>query len=123
MYKKGSLAIQKAIQKLFETLPEQFGEGTKFGLDQIKEEFDQFLENHTIRSWSLVNENGDCLAKVQLQAEISSHLEKLKAAWGQEIIVPVVVEEKESEEEDINVDDLSDADDGEYIDMSSDEND
>jgi hypothetical protein len=72
---------------------------------------------------SLVDENDDCLAKVLLRTEIMSHLEKLKAAWAQEIPVPAVVEEVESEEEQINIGNLDNDEDEEQIDMSSDDED
>lgn len=123
MYKKGSQAIQKAFKKLFDSLPEIFEEGTSAALNQIREEFEQFLQNHTARP-ILADEGGHATTKARLQAEVLDQLDTLKAAWSQVLIVPKNAEEEEdSEEEEINVDDLDDAEDEDGIVISSDEDD
>ncbi|CZR63689.1 uncharacterized protein PAC_13586 [Phialocephala subalpina] len=122
MYKKASAAIRHAFKKMFDNLPDQFKEGTRPALTQIKEKFEQFLHSHTVRSDGLTNEKGESIATVKLLSEILGHLTKLKAAWGQEVVVPPEVEEEESEDDDINIDDLEDPDDGDddYIEIDDD---
>jgi hypothetical protein len=91
---------------------------------QIREEFDQMLNNHTMKFDKETNERIESAAKIQLQQEILATFDRMKAAWAQEVEVIVIEDEDEPVEEEITLDDLfgpdDDGDDMDFIPGSED---
>ena len=85
MYETISKTIQAPFERLWDVLPDEIAQGTQGGLDQIMEEFNQILDNHTLeldKDLQLVREK-ECAARLELRAEYQSKLAALKEAWGQ----------------------------------------
>ncbi|TVY41981.1 Nuclear GTPase SLIP-GC [Lachnellula occidentalis] len=104
MYKKGSQAIKAAFEKLFKSLPSEFGEGTTPSSAQVKDEFQTMVTNHT-RSEE-TSETKQCAAKIRLQQDIQASFAKLKVDWAKKIELPADEEEVDPKPEDVDLDDL-----------------
>ncbi|TVY80439.1 Nuclear GTPase SLIP-GC [Lachnellula suecica] len=104
MYHKGTKAVQTAFQKLWDSLPKEFGEATDPASKQVHEEFETMLQNHTLNEET--SEQNQRQAKIQLQQEVQSAFDKLKTAWGTKIHVTQEAEEVDPKLEDVDIDDL-----------------
>lgn len=106
MFKRGSSAIRRIFIKKWKELPSAFEKGTKPALEQIIEEFEQMMGNHTLAGDKETNDKLCAQLKQDLQKDAMRFFADLRGKWE---VLPDAKKVREAEpldEPDPTLDDL-----------------
>lgn len=125
MYSEATSSIKNSFKKLLRKLPAAFEKGCSLAISQIREDFEEMLENQKIR-YDQEDSKSPALLKSKLREIARGLIATMKVSWSEVPCVTPIKDEDFEAEEEIDIekllkDDDSDDEDSEVSEEESDD--